>query len=135
MGVSTDEIFGNADGAQPATPGTYGQAPSRYRLPAGTRLGPVRLQIADLGRSIAFYETTLGMRVLHRDESRALLGARQDETPLVELRQRAGARPAPRRGRLGLYHFAILLPDRASLGRYVRYLAEVGRPSARRITG
>jgi catechol 2,3-dioxygenase len=126
MGVSTGEIFGDAGGAQTATPGSYGEAPSGYRLPAGTRLGPVRLQIADLGRSIAYYETTLGMRVLHRDTSRALLGARHDETPLVELRQRSGARPAPRRGRLGLYHFAILLPDRASLGRYVRYLAEIG---------
>ena len=126
MGVTTGEIFGDAGGAQPATSGSYGEAPSGYRLPAGTRLGLVRLQIADLGRSIAYYEATLGMRVLHREKSSALLGARQDETPLVELRERAGARPAPRRGRLGLYHFAILLPDRPSLGRYVRYLAEIG---------
>jgi catechol 2,3-dioxygenase len=66
------------------------------------------------------------MRVLHRETARAVLGARQDEMPLVELHERAGARPAPRRGRLGLYHFAILLPDRGSLGRYVRYLAEIG---------
>ena len=35
-------------------------------------------------------------------------------------------RPAGRRGRLGLYHFAILLPDRASLGRFVRHLASLG---------
>ena len=126
MGVTTDEIFGDADGAQPATPGSYGEAPRAYRLPAGTRLGPVRLQIADLGRSITYYETTLGMRVLHRDTSHAVLGARQDETPLIELHERPGTRQAPRRGRLSLYHFAILLPDRASLGRYVRYLAEIG---------
>ena len=126
MGVSTNDIFGDADGAQPATPGSYGEAPSGYRLPAGTRLGPVRLQITDLGRSITYYETTLGMRVLHRDTSRAVLGARQDDTPLVELHERPRTRPAPRTGRLGLYHFAMLLPDRASLGRYVRYLAEIG---------
>lgn len=126
MGVTTEGIFGNADGSQPATPGTYGEAPKGYRLPAGTRLGPVRLQIADLGRSIAYYEATLGMHVLHRDRLRAVLGARQDETPLVELHERPGTRPAPRRGHLGLYHFAILLPDRASLGRYVRHLAEIG---------
>lgn len=126
MGVSTDEIFGNADGAQPATPGSYGEAPRGYRLPAGARLGPVRLQIADLGRSIAYYETTLGMRVLHRDGARAVLGARHDDQPLVELRERAGVRSPPRRGRLGLFHFAILLPDRPSLGRFVRYLGEIG---------
>ena len=126
MGVSTDEIFGNADGAQPATPGSYGEAPRGYRLPAGTRLGAVRLQIADLGRSIAYYETTLGMHVLHRDGAHAVLGARHDDQPLVELRERAGVRSPPRRGRLGLFHFAILLPDRPSLGRFVRYLGEIG---------
>ena len=125
MGVTADEMFGDPAGAQPATRGSYGEAPSGYRLPEGTRLGPVLLQIADLGRSVSYYERTLGMRVLHREGPRVVLAAREDETPLVELHERAGARPAPRRGRLGLYHFAILLPDRASLGRYVRYLAEI----------
>lgn len=125
MGVSTDEIFGNADGAQPATPGSYGEPPGGYRLPDGTRLGPVRLQIADLGRSIAYYETTLGLRVLHRDGARVVLGAHDDQ-PLVELHERSGARSPPRRGQLGLFHFAILLPDRPSLGRFVRHLGEIG---------
>ncbi|MGH8542956.1 MAG: VOC family protein [Gammaproteobacteria bacterium] len=119
-------MFGNAAGAQPATSGSYGEPPSGYRLPGGTRLGPVRLQIADLGRSIAYYETTLGMRVLHRDGSLAVLGARHDDQPLVELRERAGVRAAPRRGRLGLFHFAILLPDRPSLGQFLRHLGEIG---------
>jgi catechol 2,3-dioxygenase len=126
MGVTSDEIFGGGTGAQPATPGSYGEPPRGYRLPEGTRLGPVRLQIADLGRSIEYYDRTLGMRVLGCADTHAILGARHDEVPLVELHERAEARPAPRRGRLGLYHFAILLPDRASLGRYVRYLAEIG---------
>ncbi|MFN2570284.1 MAG: VOC family protein [Gemmatimonadales bacterium] len=113
-------------GPQPATPGSYGEAPSGHRLPEGTHVGAVRLQIADLARSISYYETTLGMRVLHRDGAHAQLGARQDDTPLVELHERPGATPAPRRGSLGLFHFAILLPDRPSLGRFARYLAEIG---------
>ena len=126
MGVSAHDIFGDAAGAQPATPGSYGDAPSGYRLPEGTRLGRVRLQIADLVRSLAYYEGTLGLRVLGRDGSRAVLGSQRDDTPLVELHERPGVRPAPRRGRLGLYHFAILLPDRAALGRFVRHLGEIG---------
>ena len=32
----------------------------------------------------------------------------------------------PRRGLLGLYHYALLLPDRASLGRFISHLAELG---------
>jgi len=104
----------------------YGVAPKGYRLPASTRLGPVRLQIADLERSFAYYEQVMGFHVAKRTVDRASLTAQGDETVLVELHQRTGARPVSRRGRLGLYHYAILLPDRASLGRFIAHLAEIG---------
>jgi catechol 2,3-dioxygenase len=126
MGVTTRDIFGEGSGAQPVTPGSYGEAPRGRRLPDATALGPVRLQIADLERSLAFYESVLGLRVVERDGRRAALAAQGDERVLVELNERPGARPAGRGGRLGLYHFAILLPDRASLGRLVRHMAEEG---------
>ncbi len=126
MGATTHDIFGDAAGAQPATPGSYGEAPTGQRLPAATRVGAVRLQVADLARSLAFYERVLGMRTVERDASRAVLAAHGDDTPLVELHEQPGARAVPRRGRLGLYHFAILLPDRASLGRFMRHLGESG---------
>jgi catechol 2,3-dioxygenase len=129
MSTSTQDIFGDAEGARPASPGTYGIAPRDFRLPEATRLGQVRLQIADLDRSLAFYESVLGMRVQRREISVAVLGAPGDERPLVELVELAGARPAPRRGRLGLFHFAILLPDRPALGRFVRHLMEAGVPA------
>jgi catechol 2,3-dioxygenase len=116
----------SADGAQPATPGTYGRPPRDYRLPEGMRLGPVRLQVADLNRSLVFYQTTLGLRVLDRGGSHAVLGAQDNDTALVMLHERPGARAAPKRSRLGLFHFAILLPDRPSLGRFVRHLADIG---------
>jgi catechol 2,3-dioxygenase len=115
----------HSTGNEPALPGSYGQAPNGYRLPDATRLGPVRLQVSNLDRSLAFYEGTLGFRVVGRDASHALLGVQGSDAPLVELRAHPGAIPAPRRGRLGLYHFAILLPDRASLGRFVRHLWEI----------
>jgi catechol 2,3-dioxygenase len=101
-------------------------APPGYQLSPDLRLGAVRLQIANLERSIAYYERVVGARVLDRSASSAILGARDDEMPLVELRERAGAMPVPRRGRLGLYHFAILLPDRAALGRFVAHLSNSG---------
>jgi len=126
MGATTTDIFGTATGAEPATPGSYGEAPRGFRLPEATRLGAVRLQVADLARSLAFYTETLGLRVVEREAARAVLAAHGDARPLVELHERAGARPAAQRGRLGLYHFAILLPDRPSLGRFVRHLAAIG---------
>jgi catechol 2,3-dioxygenase len=126
MGATTQDIFGDATGAQPATPGSYGQAPAGFRLPGATRLGLVRLQVADLARSLAWYERVLGLRVVERGATHARLGAHGHCAGLVELRERPGARPMTQRGRLGLYHFAILLPDRAALGRFVRHLGETG---------
>ena len=123
MGVTTNDVFGVTPVAEPAAPGSYGVQPTGYRLPAETRLGRVRLQVADLARSLAFYEGTLGLRVVARDARVATLAAHGDDRVLVELNERAGATPAGR-GLLGLYHFAILLPDRPALGRFVQHLAE-----------
>jgi catechol 2,3-dioxygenase len=104
----------------------YGIAPPGYRLPDELRLGTVRLQVADLARSLEWYRRVLGVEVQDERGGVARLGARGDGRTLIELHERAGAQSVPRRGRLGLYHYAILLPDRPSLGRFVRHLAELG---------
>ena len=104
----------------------YGIAPPGYRLPGSTSLGRVRLQVADLDRSIAYYETVLGLRVLGRSANTARLGPHDDDRVIVELHAKPGVHPVARRGHIGLYHFAILLPDRAALGRFVAHLAEIG---------
>jgi catechol 2,3-dioxygenase len=123
MGVSRQNIFGGAPAPQPAEPGTYGEPPGPFRLPDATSLGRVKLQISDLGRSLDFYENTLGLKVVDRGPDHAILGPHGGGAALVELQQRTGAKPVPR-GRTGLYHFAILLPDRPSLGRFVTHLSE-----------
>lgn len=109
-----------------ALPGTYGDAPPGFRLPDPTRLGAVVLQVADLDRSLRFYESVLGLSLMRRDAGTAVLTAQASTRPLVELREQKGARAVAGRGRLGLFHFAILLPDRPSLGRFVRHLDELG---------
>jgi catechol 2,3-dioxygenase len=126
MTIRVHDEPSDAPRGEPATTGSYGEPPSGYRLPAATRLGPVHLQIADLARSLDFYERVLGLRTVTRAPSRAMLAAHGDDTPLIELRERPGAHPAPPRGQLGLYHVAIRLPDRPALGRFVRHLAEIG---------
>jgi catechol 2,3-dioxygenase len=132
MGAGTRDLFGDGGGAQPALAGSYGEPPSGARLPEGLALGRVVLQVASLARSIAFYEQVLGLRVVGREAAsatnpaRAELAPHRSERTLVELRETPGARPAPRRGRTGLFHFAILLPDRPSLGRFVAHLGGIG---------
>ncbi len=86
----------------------------------------MRLQIGDLQRSIDYYQEVLGLRVVTRAADRAALAAHGDDRPLVWLHVSSGVRPVPHSGRLGLYHFALLLPDRAALGRFVAHLSRIG---------
>ena len=94
-------------------------APPGFRLPGDLILGPVRLQVADLSRSVDYYRRVLGLRVLTSDGTRGTLAAAGDDAALVELNELPNATPVPRRGRLGLYHYALLLPDRHSPGPFV----------------
>jgi catechol 2,3-dioxygenase len=88
------------------------------------RIGRVSLSVADLDRSIRFYEDAIGLTLQRRDGEIALLGA-DDETLLMLVGQ-PGARPFSRA--TGLYHFAILLPSRGELGRTLRHLIKVDAP-------
>lgn len=92
---------------------------------SGTRIGATRLVVADADRSIAFYTGVLGLTVLRRESGRVDLGV--DGGVLVRLDVVAGARPK-RAGTTGLYHVALLLPDRPSLGAFLRAAAGRGVP-------
>ncbi len=104
----------------------HGIAPAGFRLPAETAVGTIRLQVRDLATSVAYYVDALGFRLSHRSDRTAVLTAHGDDRPLVELESRPGIRPASRRSTLGLYHFAILLPDRPGLGRFLAHLSATG---------
>lgn len=100
----------------------------RARLPDTTHVGRVVLQISNLDRSLGFYQELIGFRLIERsqgDARWARLGT-QDGSALLELREKPGVKPVPRRGLLGLYHFALLLPDRPALGRLVKHLRRTG---------
>lgn len=110
-------------------PRQYG-IPAPEPLPETTRLGGIRLQVSDLGRSAAYYTDVLGLRMIEQSHDRIALGPADSTATLVELIHRPGAHPVPRSGLLGLYHFAILLPTRAALGRFVAHLARRGHAFA-----
>lgn len=92
------------------------------RLTNAAHVGAVRLQVADLARSLEFYRDLLGFTELPSDGSRAVLGAPGSPRPLVELVAHPGAKPVRPHSRLGLYHFAVLVPDRPALGRALLHL-------------
>ena len=87
-----------------------------------TTVGPVHLTVADLARSLDYYGGAIGLDVRERSNSHAELGTSERE--LLVLVEHRGARPAY--GHTGLYHFALLLPERAELA---RWLAHAGSDS------
>ncbi len=93
-----------------------------------TTVGLLSLTVADLARSLTFYTTALGFALLEQADGAATLGV--GGTPLLLLTEQAGAQPWPhdRPGYTGLYHFALLLPTRADLGRWLRHWLELGLP-------
>jgi catechol 2,3-dioxygenase len=96
-----------------------------FRLPATAHVGAVHLLVSDLPRSIEYYERVIGLRTYAATADTASLGPHGEERPLLVLASRAGLTRA-RRGAFGLYHFAILLPDRPSLGRFAAHLGTLG---------
>lgn len=95
------------------------------RLPEEAHAGAVHLQVSDLHRSLDYYQRVLGLHVLERGADRASLGV-VGAVPLVHVVERKGVSPVPARGRFGLYHFAVLLPERVALGRCAAHLFRLG---------
>jgi catechol 2,3-dioxygenase len=82
-------------------------------------MGAVCLTVADLPGSIEYYERAVGLRLHERSGKRARLGTGAED--LLVLIEQRGARPV--RGYCGLYHFALLLPQRADLAGWLAHAA------------
>jgi catechol 2,3-dioxygenase len=93
-------------------------------LPATTSMGAVHVTVADLERSLAYYGENVGLSVLEQGSGSASLGA--GDVELLGLVEEVGARPASRH--TGLYHFALRVPDRADLARWLAHAARDGVP-------
>ena len=93
-------------------------------LPATLAPGEVHLTVRDLARATAFYTGTLGLTARARAAGGTGFAAGGDD--LVVLHEDAGA---PRvRGTTGLYHFALLVPDRRELARTLAHLLHARTP-------
>jgi catechol 2,3-dioxygenase len=95
--------------------------------PAATRIGHVHLKVADLDRAIAFYRDVLGFTVTQRYGAQAaFLGAGGYHHHIgLNTWESAGAPPAPP-GHPGLYHTAVLYPDRRSLAQALARVIAAG---------
>jgi catechol 2,3-dioxygenase len=85
-------------------------------------MGPVHLTVSDLERSLRYYGATVGLETLDSGAGRTTLGS--DGRELLVLVEEPGAPSA--RGYTGLFHFALLVPERPALARWLAHAARDG---------
>lgn len=95
------------------------------RINPGTRIGHVHLKVADIGRALGFYRDILGFEEMQRyGEDAVFLSAGGYHHHIgLNTWMSKGAPPAPR-GSAGLFHLAILYPERRELALALRWLLE-----------
>ena len=93
-------------------------------IPPDTHIGKVRLRVADIDALTTFYERVVGLQAVERDGDVVRLGPEGGE-PLIELVAAPEAPPAPSFS-TGLFHLAILVPDRPELARSLRRVGGAG---------
>lgn len=86
-------------------------------IATATTMGPVHLTVADLERTIDYWTNAIGLEVLERGGGTAALG--RGDRELVVFREVPGARPQPHA--TGLFHVALLVPEREDLARWIAH--------------
>jgi catechol 2,3-dioxygenase len=86
-------------------------------------MGAVSLRVADMKRALGFYVELLDLAIIEQTAHSTSLGATGNEPVLLRLNEKPGIRYRPERTP-GLYHYAILFPDRRDLGRTLLRLFE-----------
>lgn len=94
-----------------------------------TRIGHVHLRVSDLERAVAFYRDLLGFQEISRfgDQAAFLSAGNYHHHIGLNTWESKGGTPPPQ-GHTGLYHFAILLPNRVELARIVKRILDAKYP-------
>lgn len=79
----------------------------------------IELIVKDLNRSLDFYVNSLGFSVKEQSDSFAILTCNHEDE-LIRLEENKGADPIDKQ--LGIYHFAILLPSRKALSKFLHHV-------------
>lgn len=96
-------------------------------IDARVRIGHVHLRVADIDRALDFYCGVLGFELMQRYGPGAAFisaGGYHHHIGLNTWESQGGSPPP--RGSTGLYHLAILYPDRATLADALRRLLDAG---------
>jgi len=97
--------------------------------PTGLRIGHVHLKVADLDRALAFWRDLIGLEVQQRMGAQAVFLSADGYHHHIALNtwESAGGSPPPF-GTTGLFHVALLYPDRPALANALKRLVDAGWP-------
>jgi len=95
----------------------------KYEIPAHTRIGHVRLKVSDLDQSLAFYVDLLGFQLMQKYGNQAAFISAGGYHHHIGLNTwfSKGITPAVERAP-GLFHTAILFPERKDLANILKRL-------------
>ncbi len=100
-----------------------------YTVPSNTRIGHIHLKVSDIDKSLAFYQGLLGFEIMQRYGSSAVFisaGGYHHHIGLNTWHSK-DAPPAPVKS-TGLYHTAIVYPERKDLAAILKRLSDAGYP-------
>jgi catechol 2,3-dioxygenase len=101
-------------------------AKAEFSIHPATKIGMVSLKVASLENQIAFYQQALGFQLHWREGNRAGLGA--GGADLLQLSEESNLKKYSRV--TGLYHFAVLFPNRRELARALARLFVLKYPNS-----
>lgn len=100
-----------------------------YKIPAGTHIGHVHLKVTNLEKALAFYRDLLGFEVMqyYGDAAVFLSAGGYHHHIGLNTWHSKNTGPAPTKS-AGLYHAAIVYPERKDLSQVLRNLLKAGYP-------
>lgn len=108
-----------------AEPAAAQAAKPSFAVTRPIHIHSVALKVRDLPMMTAFYNQIMGMDVISQNDAESVLG--KDGQPLLTLKSRPSDEPDDGRS-AGLFHTAFLMPDRASLGKWLIFAVKNGVP-------
>lgn len=103
-----------------------GRDMSKFHKSPNKYVNHIALKVENLKRSLEFYQQIMGLKIIKKEDNKAILSANGIE-PILTIEQPENVIPKELR-RTGLYHFALLLPNRKELGKLLKNILDKEYP-------
>lgn len=97
---------------------------NHFVIDSHIKIGQIHLRVYDIEQSVDFYESILGLKQIESSTNEALLSTTGRAPYLVALHKSKDRFDPTQRRKLGLYHFAVLVPQRSDLADFFIHLQE-----------